>query len=222
MVGFFPAEAHEDKRRDLEAADHDLDARARVPAANPRVFLVRDLVEVAADRDKELVAEFDRAVFPVDLLGRRIEGVVGKHLERGQVPPGLPDRVKVIEPDAGLGDGERVRGRRDDAGGHERLEISDGCDGEIDIVPPACGHRVALDAGMPVLFKKGKVGFAHLVDRMAGEHGIPDEGVGFAGCIPAHLAGTVARPEGRTAGFADLPCQPLILKIFELVFFFEH
>ena len=96
MVGLLPAEAHEDQGRDLEAANHDLDARPRVPAAYPRVLLVRDLLEVAANRGKELVAEFDRAVFPVDLLARGIECVVGEHLEGGQVPPGLPDRVKVV------------------------------------------------------------------------------------------------------------------------------
>ncbi len=52
--------------------------------------------------------------------------------------------------------------------------------------------------------------------------GFADKIIGFAGASPQISRDDVARPECRTAFFADLACQPLCLKIFELVFFFEH
>ena len=41
-------------------------------------------------------SELDRAIFPVDLLLGGVECVVGEHLKCRQVPPGFPDRVKVV------------------------------------------------------------------------------------------------------------------------------
>jgi len=73
-----------------------------------------------------------------------------------------------------------------------------------------------------VLFKKGEIGLAHFVDRMPLEHRVADKRIGFAGRVPATLAGRVACPERRTTGFTDLPGKSLVLEIFELVFFFEH
>jgi len=96
VICLLAAEAHENERCDFEAPDHDLHTRAGVPATDPRVLLVGDLVQIAADGGKELVAEFYRVVFPVDLLARAVEGMVGEHLKRGQVPAGSPDRVEVV------------------------------------------------------------------------------------------------------------------------------
>jgi hypothetical protein len=57
---------------------------------------------------------------------------------------------------------------------------------------------------------------------MGPEDRFADKIIGFAGSVPADFTRAVARPERRAALFTDLACQPLCLKIFELVFFFEH
>ncbi len=136
------------------------------------MFLVGDLVEISPDGRDELVAEFDRPVFPVDLFGGSVEGMVGHHLERGEVAPGSADGVEIIEPDAGLGYGERVCRRRYNPAGHERLEIRDRCDGQVDIVPPACNHRVPFHPGVAMVFKKREVCLPHAVEGMGPEDGL--------------------------------------------------
>ena len=222
LAGLLPPEAHEDERCDLKTANEDFHARPGIPAADPRVLLVGDLVDVAANGGDELVAEFDGPVLPVDLLVRGVEGMVGHHLERGEVPAGFSYGVEVIEPDARLGDGERVCRRRDNAACHKRLEIRNRGDGEVDIVPPAGHDRVTFDPRVPLLLKKGEVGLAHGIEGVRSEDRVADEIIGFAGSIPADLPGAVAGPECRTADFADLADKTLGFKVIELVFLFEH
>jgi len=58
---------HEDERGEFDAAVDNFDCRPGVPAADPRIFDVDDLLEIDAHRVEEAVAEFDGAVLPVDL-----------------------------------------------------------------------------------------------------------------------------------------------------------
>ena len=79
------------------------------------------------------------------------------------MPSAAPYRIEVVQPDAGLADGERVGGRRHLPGGHKGLEVGDGGDGEVNVVSPAGHHRIPLDASVPSGLKEAEVVLAHLI-----------------------------------------------------------
>ena len=216
------AQRHEDQCRDLEPADQDLDGRAGVPAADPRVLLVGHRGQVPADRGEELVAELDGPVLPVDLGRGVVEGVVGHHLEERQVTPRAADRVQVVEAYAGLRDGERVGRRRGHPARHERLEVRNRGDGEVDVVPPAGRDGVPVDPGVVVPLEEREVGLAHLVEGVGREDGVPDERVRLAGSVSADLPFRVAGPERGAAARADPPFEPLVAEVLELIVLFAH
>jgi hypothetical protein len=75
---------------------------------------------------------------------------------------------------------------------------------------------------MTLFFKKREIGFPHAVKGMGFKDRVTDKIIGLAGSITAEFTRGVTGPECRTATFTHLACQPLRLKIFQLVFFFEH
>ena len=111
------------------------------------------------------MAEFDRAVLPVNFVIVGIEGVVRHHLEGRQVAPAAADRLQVVEPDAGLRNRERISGRPRQSRSHVRLEDSDGCNRQVDIVAPARHHRRTLDPRVVPRFEEGEKRFAHQIGR---------------------------------------------------------
>jgi hypothetical protein len=120
-------------------------------------------------------------------------------------------RIKVIQPDAGLADGERVGGRRHLPGGDKRLKIGNRGDGEVDIVSPASHHRIPLDAGVAAGLEEAEIVLAHLIQTvLAPEYGRAYEGVGIAGRIPAGLSLAVPGPEEFAAFAALLALESLI------------
>jgi hypothetical protein len=99
------------------------------------------------------------------------------------VPSRPANGVEIVKPDTWLGNGERICRRRYYSSGNERLEVGDGCDSQIDIIPPPCNYRVTLYTGMPVLFKKREIGFSHAVECVGFENRIADKIIGFTGSI---------------------------------------
>jgi len=137
--------------------------------------------------------------------------VVGHHLECGEMPSAAPDGIKVVQPDAGLADGERVGGRRHLSGSDKGLEVGNGSDSEVNIVSPAGHHRIPLDASVPPALKEAQVVLTHLIDGvLAFEYGRAYEGIGIAGRIPAGLPLAVPGPEEFAAFVALLALESLI------------
>ena len=153
----------------------------------------------------------DRSILPVVLLLASVEDVVGHHLEGGEMPSTAPYRIQVVQPDARLADGEGVGGRRHLSGGHKRLEIGDGGNGEVNVVSPAGHHRIPLDTSVPSGLKEAEVMLAHLVyGVLALEYGRAYEGIGIAGRVPAGPPLAVPGPEEFAAFVALLALESLI------------
>ncbi|VVB84224.1 Uncharacterised protein [uncultured archaeon] len=77
------------------------------------------------------------------------------------MPAAASHGVEVIEADAWLRNRERVCGRRNKPGCYEGLEICNRSDSEVDIITPACDHRVPFHPCMPVLLEKRQIRFTH-------------------------------------------------------------
>ncbi len=209
---------HEDEGCELQAADHHLDAGSGVPPSGPGRLLVGDGQGIGPQAQKELVAEGDGPVLPVDLLLGGVEDVVGHHLEGGEVAAAPPDGVEVVEPDAGLGYRQGVCGRRYEPRGDEGLKVGDGGYGEVDVVPPPSDDRIPLYPGVAPSLKEGEVVLPHLVQSdLPAEDRRSNEGVGVAGWVSAGGPGGVPRPETAAAPLAGLPGEALVFEELQII-----
>ena len=135
------------------------------------------------------------------------------------MPPAPPHRVQVIQPDAGLADGQGVGRRRHLPGGHKRLEISDGGDGQIDVIPPPGRHRIPLDPGMAPGLEKAQVVLAHFVQaKLALEYGRANKGIRIAGRITTGIPAPVPGPEEFAAFLALLMMESFLHEEVQSIF----
>ena len=127
------------------------------------------------------------------------------------MPTAAPYGIQVVQPDAGLADGEGIGGRRNLPRGDKGLKIGDRGDGKVDIVPPAGHHRVSFDARVSPSLEEAQVVLAHFIQCvLALEDGRAYEGIGIAGRVPAGLPLAVSGPEEFAAFLALLALESLI------------
>ena len=85
------------------------------------------------------------------------------HFEGREVSTRATDGVNVGQANARLGDDQWIGGRLNGTGGHVGLEISDGSDGEVNVVAPTSENRVGVDTDVFFPFKKTKKRLSHRV-----------------------------------------------------------
>jgi hypothetical protein len=149
---------------------------------------------------------------------------MGHHLEGGQMPSGPTHGIQVVETDAGLADCERIRGWRDLPRCDEGLEIGDGGNRQVNIIPPAGNDRISGNARVSSRLEVVQVVLSHLVKPvLAGKDRRTDEGVRIAGWITAGISGLIPGPKELAAFLAFLALESFIDKeIQSILILGEH
>ncbi len=153
------------------------------------------------------MAQLRRPLLEVDVLALEVEGVVGHHLEKGEVLTSLPHVVDVVEPDTGLGDHQGVGGRFGHPLQNPGLEGVDGRLGVEDVISPASHDGVPPHPLVAPLLEEPLEGLPHGGEvqllphgRVAYEaillaRGLPAVGVVAAGPVVPTTGGTLAPDE---------------------------
>jgi len=138
---------------------------------------------------------------------------VAPHEEEGEVPPGAPDVVDVLQPDAGLADDERVRRRGHLATSHPRLKVRDRGYRQEDIISPPSDYRIAIDHRVAALLEKPQERVLHLKQAIPlAYRRIANESILIARRIAARFPASVQGPKGTPARRAALALKALVLK----------
>ena len=212
---------HEHERRQLQAANDDLNGGPGVASSAPRVFDVRDLVRWYAERlGEHSMTMLHARLHPIDFkpfIGP-IKNVMRHHFEGREVSPRATNGVNIGQANARLGDGQWIGGRLNGTGGHVGLEISDGSDGEVNVVAPTSENRVGVDTDVFFPFKKTKKRLSHGVFQFlstqieARDERRTDERVFVLRGVPAGLTLTVRRPKPQVGDPALLSSVPVLFE----------
>jgi hypothetical protein len=126
--------------------------------------------------------------------------VVSHHLEGGEVSATSAHGIQVVQSDAWLADGQGIGRRGNLAGGHKRLEVSNRCNREIDVISPPGYHRIPGYARVAKRLEVAQVVLAHLVKAvLALEHWSAYERVRIAWRVAAGLPGLISGPKELAA-----------------------
>ena len=144
-----------------------------------------------------------------------IKDVMRHHFEGREVSTRATDGVNVGQANARLGDGQWIGGSST-ARGHVGLEISDGSDGEVNVVAPTSENRVGVDTDVFFPLKKTKP--PHRVLQFlstqieARDERRTDERVFVLRGVPAGLTLTVRRPKPQVGDPALLSSVPVLFE----------
>lgn len=132
--------------------------------------------------------------------------------------------IQIVQPDAWLADSQWIGWRRNLTRGHERLEISDRCNGEINVVTPSGNHRISGYARVASGLEVAQIVLPHLVKAvLALEHGSANECVRIAWRVATGLSGRIPGPEELVAAWAFPTFEPSVCEeIQSILIFGEH
>jgi len=128
------------------------------------------------------------------------------------MPTTSPDRFKILKPDTGLRDDQRVRGWRDLPRSDEGLEIRNGGNRQIDIVTPPCYHGIAAQPGMRMLLEEPQEVLPYLIRTSLFEEGRANKRIRIAGRISTGRPLGLQRPEIGPTGTALLSHEVMLLE----------
>ena len=166
------------------------------------------------------MAVFNACFHPVNFqpFVRAIEHVVGHHFERGQMTARTTDSVDVGQSNARLRDGQWIGRRVNRARGHVRLKISDGSDGEVNVITPASQHWIGVNTGVVSRLEKAEKRFSHGVLEgfstlvKAGDQRSADEGIFVFGGITACVSLIIRGPKPKVGDPALLANVAVLVK----------
>ena len=116
------------------------------------------------------------------------------------MPAAAAYRIQIVQPDAGLADGQGIGRRRNQAGGHEGLEVGDRCDCEINIVTPTGNHWISGNSSVALGLEVAQIVLSHLVQGVfALEYRRADESVRVAGRVSTGPPDLIPCPEELAA-----------------------
>src|SRR3970282_2133544 len=148
--------------------------------------------------------------------------MVCRHLEHREVLARLPDVVDVVEPHAGLGDREGVRGRTRGPADDPRLERVHARLGEEHVPAPSGDERGALHPRVVVRLEERQEVLPHrAVRELLLERRGPDEVVLLARGLTARLVDAEG-PEGLPALRTGLAGEALLPEDLDLVVRLGH
>ena len=126
--------------------------------------------------------------------------------------------IHVSETDARLRNRQRVGRWLNGTGSDMRLKISNGGDGQVNIIPPTCKHRVGVDADVFPVHKKTEKslphgvlqGFSTLFESV--NKWCTDEGVLILRRVATGISRLVAGPKPKRGNSALLPNIAVVVK----------
>ena len=137
---------HEHHVSYFETAHEILNRGAEVATTSPNILDERDIVRVNSERlSQPTVVELDALVLEKLIVIRLVKHLDAEHDKAGVVAPSQANVVQIVEASAELRADERVGRRVEFTSYAVGLEAEDASSDVIDIVPPACHNRVALD-----------------------------------------------------------------------------